>query len=323
MKKMRRIFTFVLTVVLLLSAACTSAFAAEKESYTYTVTFYAGNQGSFASGAGISVNSGSAAVSVTADKIVVSGLKYGDVVGLNAQASVSLSNDSKYYIRGVRLSGRDNDTVAASAFRVTEDMDFVVAYGIRGNQVAYTVNYQDANGNSLAPSESFYGNIGDKPVIAYKYIEGYAPQALGLTKTLSADASQNMFTFVYELMPTPTVVPGESDNEDADTPEEGEEGTGENNEDAQEGTEEPGVDQESETSGEVSGEGETEGSEETQETTADIIDLDDEEVPLADEAPDADKQDSSMGIYVGMSAVGVLALIAIVFVVIFKRRSFK
>ena len=29
-----------------------------------------------------------------------------------------------------------------------------------------------------------YGNVGDKPVVAYKYIDSYIPQAYALTKTL-------------------------------------------------------------------------------------------------------------------------------------------
>ena len=69
--------------------------------------------------------------------------------------------------------------------------------------VAYTVNYQDANGKTLADSQTFYGNAGDKPVVAYKYIENYIPQALALTKTLSDNESKNVFTFTY--------TPGETD----------------------------------------------------------------------------------------------------------------
>ena len=49
--------------------------------------------------------------------------------------------------------------------------------------VAYTVNYQDASGKSLAKSQTFYGNVGDKPVVAYRYVENYIPDALALTKT--------------------------------------------------------------------------------------------------------------------------------------------
>ena len=52
-----------------------------------------------------------------------------------------------------------------------------MVYGILGNAVAYTVNYVDTSGRQLAPSETYYGNVGDEPVIAYLYIEGYQTQA--------------------------------------------------------------------------------------------------------------------------------------------------
>ena len=70
----------------------------------------------------------------------------------------------------------------------------MVAYGIQGDMVSYTVNYQDGGGNELAPSRTYYGAVGDKPVIAYQYIEGYRPDAYNLTKTLGKNEADNVFT---------------------------------------------------------------------------------------------------------------------------------
>lgn len=98
---------------------------------------------------------------------------------------------------------------------MTEDRDYVVAYGIWGNRIAYTVNYQDEDGNTLLPSETFYGNVGDRPVVAFQYVEGYQPQAYNLTGTLSENAAENVFTFTYSRLtaaatasPAPTNQPG-------------------------------------------------------------------------------------------------------------------
>ena len=173
------------------------------DEYTYTVTFYAGNQGTFADGAG---------------KIVMSNLKYGAFVSFDVQKDgvVTLNNSDKYYVKGLRKSGRDNsetDELEASRYSVTVkgDADYVVAYGIKGNQVAYTVNYQDANGKELLASNTYYGNVGDKPVVAYQYVEGYTPQALALTKTLSENSAENVFTFRYTPIGTTVVtIPGET-----------------------------------------------------------------------------------------------------------------
>lgn len=168
-----------ITFLLSLSVMTASAAAPEK-GYDYKITLHAGNRGTI----------GGKAESITVNA------SYGEKVAFDlSQVQV---NDGKYYVKGVRLSGRDNNTsVAAPAFQVTGDADYVVAYGIKGDQVAYTVKYQDASGKQLAPDSTFYGNVGDKPIVAYKYIEKYVPKALALTKTLSKNEAENVFTFVY------------------------------------------------------------------------------------------------------------------------------
>ena len=156
--------------------------------YEYTITLSAGNKGQVKDGR---------------EKIVVSGLNYGNntrVIFSNDYLEDNIEvADSRYYIKGVRLSGRDTGETADlnPVVTVNGDADYVVAYGVVGDQVAYTVQYQDADGNELAPSRTFYGNIGDKPIVAYQYIDGYVPQSLALTKTLSSNAAENIFTFVY------------------------------------------------------------------------------------------------------------------------------
>lgn len=144
------------------------------------------------------------------NKGTIDGQEQKEITGLSLGSQVILDinsvkvTDDKYYVKGFRLSGRDNEeALATPTIEVDGDVDYVVAYGIKGDMVAYTVNYQDANGKTLADSQTFYGNAGDKPVVAYKYIENYIPQALALTKTLSDNESENVFTFTY--------TPGETD----------------------------------------------------------------------------------------------------------------
>lgn len=171
--------------------------------YTYTVTLCSGNQGYFSDTNGITVDNHITGSSYQiekesqGEKIKISGLKYGDRVMVRAQSCIQLKEDGKYYIGGIRESGRDNNTVGKSAFVVESDQEYVAAYAIAGNMVAYTVNYQDANGNALSDSETFYGAVGDQPVVAFKYFENYRPQAYNLTKTLNSNEAENIFTFVY------------------------------------------------------------------------------------------------------------------------------
>lgn len=210
MKKMYKIATYLLAFCFLLGSIPVSVKA---EDYKYQVTIFSGKQGAFSGTAGLVVKGADYSVSNTADAIVIKNLNPGDTVSFEARSgAVALDKDSKYYVQGIRISGRDNNAaVENSSFEVTGDQEYVVAYGIKGNQVAYTINYQDANGNKLADSQTFYGNVGDKPVVVYTYIDGYTPEYRNLTKTLSANAAENVFTFNYLPYETVTVTtPGQT-----------------------------------------------------------------------------------------------------------------
>lgn len=317
MKLWRKIASSILAAALLMSLLTGAVMAAEP--YSYTVTFYAGNQGTFTGDGGLTVNSNTAVITQDGSKIVVSGLQAGDEVGLNAQAAIALDSSSKYYVQGLRLSGRDNDTVEASVFVVDGDADYVVAYGIKGNQVAYTVNYRDDDGNELAPSEVFYGNVGDKPVVSYMYIEGYVPEALGLTKTLSANAAENVFTFEYDLIPAVVVTPPTTD----DTAQ----GTGTVPEDEGDETDESAVTTEPTGGAEADQQESSEESEavESEEESQIIVDLDEESVPMAaGEEDSAEETDGTLTTYIAVGVISAIVLIlAIVVALVIKKRSKK
>lgn len=189
MKRWKRLLVSLLTVSMTLGASTMSVMADDTTPYTYKVTLSAGNKGT--------ING--------QNKIEQTNIASGSTVTFNLN-DIQVTDD-KYYVKGIRLSGRDNnETLAAPSFTVDKDADYVVAYGIKGNMVAYTVNYQDASGKSLAESQTFYGNVGDKPVVAYRYVENYIPDALALTKTLSDNESENVFTFTYTPGATDRIV---------------------------------------------------------------------------------------------------------------------
>lgn len=199
MKKAMRVISVLAAFCLMLSASL-NCLAAERKGYTYTVTISAGNQGTLGTTDGISISvDGGGEYEI----MLEDGGKSVRITGLTAanhvrflNSAVSVAEDSKYYVKGIRMGGRD-DSLDLAYFPVERDQDYVVAYGIRGDMVQYTVNYVDAAGNQLYPPQVYYGNVGDRPVIAYLYVEGYQPQAYNLTRTLQSDASKNIFTFVY------------------------------------------------------------------------------------------------------------------------------
>lgn len=191
------------------------AYAKPGTPYTYTVRVFPGQQGKFIAGDNeacftfppltynSSANDGSA-----------------DRVSLN-QGNIEVKEPGKYYVRGWKVAGKDNDdSTLFSSLRVTADMDLVVCYGVLADSVGYTVRYVDQSGNELFPTENFYANVGDRPVIAFRYIEGYLPDAYNKTGNLLDNPEDNVFEFRYtRIQPIQVVVPapeGEGPTEGGD-----------------------------------------------------------------------------------------------------------
>lgn len=175
MKRLNKILSLFMTLVLFLSLMITPTSA-----YGYKVTLYTGNKGTI---------QGNTSLDVQVEK--------GQQISFNL-TKIELQKESPYYIKGIRLSGHDSiDTLAPATFDVEADQEYVVVYGVKGQQVAYMIRYVDKQGKELLPQETLYGNVGDKPVVAYQYVEGYLPQTTAFTKTLSDNEKDNVFTFVY------------------------------------------------------------------------------------------------------------------------------
>ncbi len=200
MKRFIKLVFGMLASLAVIASSTVPSFGAEK--YGYTVRFLTGSQGSF-NKAGVVVynNDGvstQADIKMSEDNsvITVRGLEYGSRITFNL-SSVTLNNDSKYYAKGIRESGMDNNTISTNSFQVNKDVDYVVGYALFADRVSYTIEYVDNKGNELAPKEIHYGNVGDRPVVAFLYMDGYLPQAYNLTGTLYRDPSENIFRFVY------------------------------------------------------------------------------------------------------------------------------
>ena len=293
-----------------------TAFAADEE-YTYTVRLFAGNLGEL-TGEGLEIKSDSASVDAQKDLVVITGLRYGDTVRIIYQEAAK-STDERYYVRGVRRSGRDNSEAEAPTFNVACDRDYVVAYGVSGDLVGYRVDYLDADGNTLMASDTYYGNAGERQYVSSRYIDGYQPQALNLVKTLSANEAENVFEFRYT--PVQTVTPeapaapagttttttvttpaapatpatpgGTAAPATPETPEE----------------EEPEEEEPEEGIGGDAGVQLPDGEVPQADQPEDSVDLDDGEVPLANlDGGHSGKVMGYLPIYIGIGAVAVLAL---------------
>ena len=305
MKRRNKLIKGLLSVLVLTGILAQGVLAAEPEEpseehpYTYSVTLSAGKQGTFADG----------------DRIVREELKYGDYVNFDWRDQLTLKDD-KYYAKGIRRSGEDNsNSFITDQVQVTGDEDYVVAYGVLGDMVAYTVKYLDENGNELAPSKTYYGSVGDRPVVAFQYIEGYLPQAYNLTKTLSENEADNVFPFEYapasEIRNVTVTVDGGTTV--VTTPAAG---TGA----AQQGAAAAGGAAADENAG-GNAEGDTVEVED-EEVPRDLVDLDEEEIPLAKGELEEDtiRETSVMPIVVG-SLIALLAVAGIVGMVIYYKKK--
>lgn len=190
------LFGVVLTLLLALCMGLPAAAFAAPDDTTYTIRLYGGNRGT--------VNG--------QDMVEWTGVHYGDTVDLG-QANITVT-DGKYYAKGARPAGLDNvkDVVyvadvdangkLSGTVTVTEDADYVIAYGVLADRVEYTVRYVDAVGNELAASQKFMGDIGDTPATAAPYFENYVPNAYTATLALTGDPDQNVITFTYARLAT-------------------------------------------------------------------------------------------------------------------------
>ena len=148
-------------------------------------------------------------------------------------------------------------------------------------------------------------------MVAYHYIEGYQPQAYNLTKTLSKNEAETVFTFVYEPVPEDTVT---TETEVITRPD-GTTGTAGGNAGQNEGT----------TTGGNTANGDAQGTTEVpdEDVPQNVVDLDDEDVPLDNK--DLDRPGSTTNripIYATIAVVAVAALAAAGFVYVkrFKKK---
>lgn len=192
---MKRVKLGVLSLVAALVALCVVAVPAlAEDGYGYKVRIFGGNHGT-----------------VNGESVYTLPQEYalGQEVKLDT-SWVQLEDESKYYVKGFRVSGSDDPKGEYMVFNIQEDTDLVVVYAVRGEMVSYTVSFVEyGTGNPLVSdagtsSVTFYGKKGDKPVVPYEYITGYRPRYLNVTGTLG-DEGTNNWTLEYIPLETPEV----------------------------------------------------------------------------------------------------------------------
>lgn len=108
-----------------------------------------------------------------------------------------------FFTKGIMSAGRALAVLSAAAvifcFAVFVPGGYeAYADEKKDETVSFTVYHQDTSGKELADPQVFYGNIGDKPVITSVEVKGYVPQVKQITRTISENSEENVFTFVYD-----------------------------------------------------------------------------------------------------------------------------
>lgn len=301
---LRTLLVSLLSLVLLVAMSSVS-FADDYAGTTYTVRILSGEQGTY-NGTEVYDN-----------------CKLGDKIPVQINDStVTLKGESKdkYFVKGLKDAGKDNKNTTSKetapnltqngdTFTITvqKDMDYVVTYGVKASAVKYTVNYMDKDGNKLAESKELYGNIGDKPVVSHVYVEGYVPAAYNLTKTLKADPNENVFTFYYAKGQA-VVEPGNNNNNNNNNGNNGNNNANGNNANAANGAN--------------GANGNANVNAPANQTPRDLVNLDDEETPLAN--MDLDSQDENSGMplaaKIAIAVAAVLAAAIAAVLLLMKRR---
>ena len=179
MKYMKRLSALLLLVFLIMTMIPSEAIAENRQ---YTVRVYAGNQGAFSGGSKVYTDNTSP-------------------YSRYSQNVTTVTPNKGYYVKGIKESGKDQ---LLGGYQMVEDRDYVVAYGIEGNEVKYTVHYVlYGSETELAPPQTFYADPGDRPVSSYIYIDGYQPYRR-TTRTIGLDESQNVLYAYYTRITTGT-----------------------------------------------------------------------------------------------------------------------
>ncbi len=211
MKRIRHILTLLFAAVMVITAGMQV-----KAEYEYKVTLLAGQYGSIDDDEKVefyvpyngtvtfeqAVEDGEQIIKATAE-----GKTY------TLRLNTKIEGAAKFFCKGFHVSGIE--TVKNGPQTIEKDMVYVASYGMKGRIVSYTAKFVDAAGAQKAEPKTYYGNIGDKPVITCEYIEGYVPNAIQMTGTLvdpnnlpdgwPPERVPNEFTFVYHPADT---VPG-------------------------------------------------------------------------------------------------------------------
>ncbi len=212
MRKMMKLFAGVLAAFTLLVSMmpATEVKAENTEKKTYTVTFRAGNVGSFNLNAnnisGENIEATENYIKFTVEKgeslsstfDFISNDASLDAYFLNV-TSANDETDAAYIDSGYRLKAASDWCAGAAEAAVNRNTEYVLDYAKLVNPVKYTIRFVDAeSGEQIAPPTIAYGNAGEEIVCNPLTVASYGTKDEAVSIVLNAeDETANIVTFQY------------------------------------------------------------------------------------------------------------------------------
>lgn len=163
---------------------------------TYTITYRAGNVGTFNTSGLANVTVTGSTLDVTENYVKVTLAKDTSKTELENLENILMNNvttDEGYFV----LDSGDWGCDSNSDTTVTKNKDYVVDYGVLVDPVSYTIQYVDsASGEQIAPSAIVYGNANETITRSPLAISGYSTTDGDTSLTLTKGGS-NVITFTY------------------------------------------------------------------------------------------------------------------------------
>ncbi len=182
MKMMKKLLPLTLALLILISLF--AGLSASAEDYSYKVRLYQGLHGTLPGGSPVEQTFSGSDVSF-------------DISGIEV-------DDAKYEAIGVRESGKDyysttsyvasGGTVSIPASRITRDTDYVVAYGLKGDQLKLTIVCKNSSGTTLK-TDTFLVPRNSTVMIRAPYVENYNPPKTYLSVSMKTQDETKTVTY--------------------------------------------------------------------------------------------------------------------------------
>lgn len=213
MKYYKKLLSLTLVTAFTAGFVTFGTISADAKAYSYRIKIALGNnQDAYFDESAVADLQSKYDAQVEDNQLVIKSLGYKSTVDIDVDDLIRImpnheTNQTKYYVAGLKVSGSDaiitqatqdseGKRNVAGSFTVTGDENYIVAYGV-GEAIPYDVKYVDEDGNDLLVKDTYYAARGEIIYVPAKHVSGYYPDAYFRTAS-SGLKEDKVFTFKYK-----------------------------------------------------------------------------------------------------------------------------